>query len=250
MDIKSKFIKLNDLDIEYFDEGEGEDFLLLHGGGGSFRSYLNFIDELSNKYHVWAPSLPGAGKSSKLPLSWRFDKYADVIKGFIDYHNINPIIAGHSFGGAVAIKSKSMYPDNFKALILISSAGVKHKKPMKIIFKVAKWMAFELKKKDKRKNDKIFIQETELNLKKHKIDLLRIGRLFCKLDLTKDLKSIKDRIIVLWGVNDDTLEYSDFIKICNAVVDEDAVLVEGDHGFVTDDYKNVAKIINAKLNEK
>ncbi|MCA9383381.1 alpha/beta hydrolase, partial [Candidatus Dojkabacteria bacterium] len=121
--------KINNNKIEYIVKGSGDPLLFIHGGTVSYRTYLPFIDKLSEKFQVYALSLPGAGRSSSIPLRWNHLDYGHLVNSFVQEHEIKPIIAGHSYGGAVSVISKALYPESFEKVILFAPAGIPVKTP-------------------------------------------------------------------------------------------------------------------------
>ena len=59
-----KLIHLQNNIVSYYDKGEGEIVILLHGFGEDKSIWENQIFYLQNKYRVIAPDLPGVGKST------------------------------------------------------------------------------------------------------------------------------------------------------------------------------------------
>lgn len=62
------FIDIDGLKINYIDEGEGKNVLLLHGWGGSIQTMMPIFNVLKDRFRVVTLDLPGFGKSS-LPRS-------------------------------------------------------------------------------------------------------------------------------------------------------------------------------------
>ena len=64
--IQSKKVAVDGLNVHYFTAGQGDPLVVIHGGGGDARTWLNNISALSAKYTVYAPNLPGYGGSQPL----------------------------------------------------------------------------------------------------------------------------------------------------------------------------------------
>ncbi len=65
-EIQGKTIKVDGRDVHYYTAGHGEPLVVIHGGGGDARTWGKNIIELSEKYTVYAPDLPGYGGSQPL----------------------------------------------------------------------------------------------------------------------------------------------------------------------------------------
>lgn len=239
----AKFIQLDDVTIEYLVDGEGEDLLFLHGGCGSFRAYTRVLPDLAKSYRIWAVSLPGAGKSSKLSQNWRFKDYSEVVYKFVKKVGIKPVIAGHSFGGAVSIITKANYPNSFRNLVLISSAGIKHKKPNKIIFRVIVYpfIIFVPSIFDEQK--RLLLQDVYVNLKYHPFDMIKIAKMFKKLDLSKNLKKIDDKTLLIWGREDKSVPVYYLDEFKKYLSNKKVYILEGDHGFLYNHGTRIAEIL-------
>ena len=127
------FIDINDLRINYIDEGEDNGrgiILLLHGWGSNITLFKNIIDMLSPHMRVVAPDMAGFGESDEPKKPWCVDDYVDFIGTFCKKLGIVPtVVLGHSFGGRVIIKAVTrekpvLTPEK---IILTDSAGIKPK---------------------------------------------------------------------------------------------------------------------------
>ena len=117
----------NGINIYYEKYGCGKPIIFLHGWGCSLGVFKHVVSEVKNKYEVFLIDLPGFGKSSNLEIPLDVKEVTKVFKDFISKHNIiNPILIGHSYGGRILIEYASSSL-NIDKLILIDSAGIKHK---------------------------------------------------------------------------------------------------------------------------
>lgn len=107
-------------------KGEGEPVILIHGGGSWLYSYRNNIEELSEKYKVFAVDMPGHGYTTlKTDVKYDLDTYADFLKEFLESQNINKAnIVGHSWGGGWSIYFTEKYPEMVDKLVLLDSSGL------------------------------------------------------------------------------------------------------------------------------
>jgi len=240
---KIKSVKIKDFQIEYILLGKGEDLLFLHGGCGSFRAYEKFLYDLSKHYCIWAMSLPGAGKSSKLHRNWNFNIYPEIVYEFVKKNNIKPLIAGHSFGGAVSINAKAKYPSAFKNLILISSAGVKHKTPNRTILRVMSYpfkiilpSIYDIPKRQ-------FLKDVVINLYYHPFDMLKIAHMFKELDLKDIMRNIDEEVLLIWGKDDKSVSTSYIKEFKRYLKDTNVYIFRGDHGFLYNQGDKIANII-------
>ena len=105
-------LQLHQNEISYYNEGDGDIIVLLHGFGEDKNIWQNQLHYLKTKYQIIVPDLPGSGNSSLLKgENISIENYADWLFEFI--HHIVPsqqkiILLGHSKGFRIFIsKSKS-----------------------------------------------------------------------------------------------------------------------------------------------
>ncbi len=129
---------INDVKINYFVKGEGDEVLfILHGWGANCDMFNNLADVCAKKYKVVALDFPGFGLSDEPPTAWNLDDYAEFTETFINGFEPKTIhLLGHSFGGRVIIKLLAQRKMNAKKVILTDSAGVLPKRTFKYKFKV------------------------------------------------------------------------------------------------------------------
>lgn len=113
--------------ISLMEAGEGDPLLFLHGWGLTPRAYAKGITRLTSAgVRVLAPCLPGFGGSTAPGLreiTMRY--YAARIGRLLDVLGVEqPVfVAGHSFGGGVAIQLATDRPERVRALTLVNSVG-------------------------------------------------------------------------------------------------------------------------------
>ncbi|MDP6507491.1 MAG: alpha/beta hydrolase [Chloroflexota bacterium] len=98
------YIPLENVGLHYLEWGDnGPHVLVLHGATSMAVNHAWFIEELFPNCHVWAPDHRGHGQSSRAD-SYDIDEFADDTAQFIDAMGIkNPLVLGHSLGGAISM---------------------------------------------------------------------------------------------------------------------------------------------------
>ncbi|MFH1401677.1 MAG: alpha/beta hydrolase [Parcubacteria group bacterium] len=123
MDYQENIFRYKNILIKYYERGLGEPILFLQGGGVSLNPYKKILVELSEKYHVIAPTLPFFYSLAVPKETWGFDEYGDFFSKFIKFLNLKELsVIGHSLGGGVALNLASKNKE-IKNLIVVDSAG-------------------------------------------------------------------------------------------------------------------------------
>jgi len=111
--------------VTYTVAGQGPALLLIHGLGGSRRTWDRFIDALADSYTVIAPDLPGHGDSDAPPGDYSLGAHASVLRDLalaLGHRRFTAV--GHSLGGGIALQTAYQFPERVDRLILISSGGL------------------------------------------------------------------------------------------------------------------------------
>lgn len=110
--------------VRYYEGGSGTPLVFLHGAGGLDMD-LSFLDALAQRFHVYAPLVPGYGDSEECPelrdmLDFTLHTW-DVVSalGLKD-----PVLAGFSMGGMIASEMAAIAPNDVSRLALIAPAGL------------------------------------------------------------------------------------------------------------------------------
>ena len=120
-------ITVDDSDVELMEIGRGDPLLFLHGWGLSPRSYDQALTRLCGAgIRVIAPCLPGFGGSQGPALRRiTLPEYARRVARLLDVLALEKpaFVAGHSFGGGVALQLATDRPDLIRSVTLINSVG-------------------------------------------------------------------------------------------------------------------------------
>lgn len=118
-------IILNNLAVEYRDEGNGPVVLLLHGWKDDLHTYNELIPALGSGFRTVRLDFPGFGGSESPKHAWSTRDYARFVADFCSKLGIRPdVIVGHSFGGRVLLRGLTDGLFTLQKVILIASAGL------------------------------------------------------------------------------------------------------------------------------
>ena len=120
-----KHIDVGSVRARYWELGEGDPILLIHGLGASAETWQDTLPVLARTHHVYAVDLVGFGYSDKPAAKYSVDYLVDFIRGFVDVSGLEQVaLVGHSLGGALALRLAILYPDRVTRLVLVDSAGL------------------------------------------------------------------------------------------------------------------------------
>jgi len=108
-----EIVQVNGRNVHVIIRGQGPDLVLIHGAGSNARDIaLALADKLEDRYRIFIPDRPGHGWTDRDPtLKGAFNTRAEtpadqaaLLSAAVQLLGAkSPIVAGHSFGGAVAM---------------------------------------------------------------------------------------------------------------------------------------------------
>lgn len=121
---RSRFVilKSSSLPAHVLDAGAGLPVLLIHGGGDYAASWAPLLAPLQQKFHTFAPDLPGCGLTYR--IDYRGMPFRKAAEGFVG-EMMNALqlkeaaLIGHSLGGYFALAFALTYPDCVTKLVLL-----------------------------------------------------------------------------------------------------------------------------------
>jgi pimeloyl-ACP methyl ester carboxylesterase len=91
--------------LNYLRRGSGAPVVLVHGLGGSWRSWGTVLDDLATRREVVAPDLPGFGDSAPLVGEVSIATLTDALEGFLDEHDLRDAdLVGSSMGARMVLE--------------------------------------------------------------------------------------------------------------------------------------------------
>ncbi|WP_265110161.1 alpha/beta fold hydrolase [Halosolutus halophilus] len=93
------------MEMHHIRRGTGEPLLLVHGLGGSWRTWTPVLDELAAEREVIAVDLPGHGETPPLFGEVSIDTLAGAVTSFLDAHDLEGVdVVGNSMGGRLVLE--------------------------------------------------------------------------------------------------------------------------------------------------
>jgi pimeloyl-ACP methyl ester carboxylesterase len=111
--------------IAYSTVGSGEPVLLVHGLGGTGRTWRHLVATLAETHLVIAPDLPGHGGSDAPAGDYSLGAHAAALRDLLVALGLSTAtLVGHSLGGGVAMQFAYQFPERTDRLALVSSGGL------------------------------------------------------------------------------------------------------------------------------
>jgi pimeloyl-ACP methyl ester carboxylesterase len=119
-----RFVEVDGTRVHYIDEGEGPAVVLIHGSGGNLNDWtFDMVGRLRDRYRVIAFDRPGLGYTDTLGDDASITDQARLLADAATAIGVeDPLVVGHSFGGAVAVAWGVERPDVLAGLVVLAGA--------------------------------------------------------------------------------------------------------------------------------
>lgn len=118
---------LNGGRLFHLESGSGPPLVVLQGAGGGAANWYRLLGQLAVHRRVLAPELPGFGLSDSIvPRPPLAEQAASVLEAWLKVHiGATPFdLVTTSFGGLVALRLASRFPEQLQRLVLLNSTGL------------------------------------------------------------------------------------------------------------------------------
>ena len=203
-------ININNTEIDYTVRGDGKPVLLLHGWGSNKEVYKSIIDQLCDRFKVYALDFPGCGESELPAQPLVLEDYEKLVLDFCEKFDIkNPILMGHSHGGRVILSLLGNRLMTADKVVLFDSAGVVIKKSFKVRAKIKTFKAlkkclalplFDNEREDILKRAQKFFGSADYAAAPQVMRQTMVN--VVNRDLTPILQNIDCPVLLIWGEND------------------------------------------------
>ncbi len=224
--------------MEYFsttNSKKSETLVFLHGWGGSWASWSPILERLKEDFNLFAFDLPGFG-NQPIQIPYHLDNYVDFVINLLKTRKIkNPILIGHSFGGAVITKIAADQKYRLNKIILVDAAAIRHpyspRQLMTIntVSSIKKILSLPIIKTILPPIQKIYYkathqQDSDYATLKDQPILQKTFQNLIQHDLSKILHRIKVPTLVIWGENDLSTPLADGQKI-NSLIPRSKIII-------------------------
>ncbi len=235
-------IKINDVNVNYIQYGEGKDILLLHGWGQNIQMMQPIGDSFSNRCRITIIDFPGFGQSDEPTIPWTIDDYSNMLEEFVKEVGIKkPIIMGHSFGGRVAIRYSAY--NSIEKLVLFGSPCIRLDKELTLstrilkrlkklpgMDKIGEYMKKYIGSRDYKSASPI-MRQTLVNVVNE--------------DLSEYAKDIEEATLLIWGENDEEAPVEEAKLLEGIMVDAALIILPGTHYAYLENFPRVVSILDS-----
>jgi pimeloyl-ACP methyl ester carboxylesterase len=123
---KENFLDIGKIRVRYVEAGTGPVVVMIHGNAGSVDDYdFKSLGQLCGDHRVIAVDRPGHGKSDRpdgTDATLQVQTHL-LHETLVQLGVKQPVIVGHSWGGALALAYAVMYPNEVSAIVLLAPAA-------------------------------------------------------------------------------------------------------------------------------
>ena len=136
------FVTVGNTKLRYVDSGSGRPVVMIHGNPGDLHDFeFGTLDLLARNYHAIAFDLPGHGLSKmSRQAKGTIQEQAVILHQALTALGVkDPILVGHSWGGAIALAYALLYPHDISALVLLAPAAYsdhRHDAPIAFLLRI------------------------------------------------------------------------------------------------------------------
>lgn len=108
--------------ISYFEKGQGDTIVLLHGFLENKSIWGPFVNALAGRFHVVTIDLPGHGESESLGPVNEISAMAGAVHNILSSLKVEKaLMVGHSMGGYVSLAFAELFHKQTAGLVLFHS---------------------------------------------------------------------------------------------------------------------------------
>lgn len=124
--VSSGFIELGSLRVHHTCGGRGSPVVFIHGLGSSgYMEWRHNLDAIAAHHRVFAPDLPGYGRTDKPRARYTVPYFARFIRRYMEDRGLrSAVIVGASLGGGIALELALEEPSLVRKLVLVNTLGL------------------------------------------------------------------------------------------------------------------------------
>jgi pimeloyl-ACP methyl ester carboxylesterase len=126
--VHSRYTEAGPYRLRYLESGSGPPLLLVHGlASNAAQDWGRLVAPLARNYHVYAPDLPGFGRSERpANADYSIPMQVEAVRAFLGSVGVpRARVAGLSMGGWIAARLAGEHPELVERLVLVDAAGMR-----------------------------------------------------------------------------------------------------------------------------
>lgn len=244
-------MQVEGIDVHESVLGEGSPLLFLHGWGVGHDSYLPLLQRLAETHTVFAPDLPGFGKTPEPSEPWDVVRYADFVVAYCRAKGLSePVCIGHSNGGRVLLRLLSRDDPGIAPprMVLFDAAGLRRKHGLTYYLKVYTYKAWKLFLKPFPKALELYRSKKGSADYRAASPLMKatMSKLLSE-DLGAALPKIRVSTLLVWGEDDTATPLSDGKRMARDIPDAGLAVIPGGHWAFMERLPHTMRILDSFL---
>ena len=124
--VRTGFIDLCQMRVHHMHGGRGTPVVFVHGLGSSgYMEWRRNLEPASLRHRVFAPDLPGYGRTDKPRVRYTIPYFAQFIERYIEDRGLRSVaLVGTSLGGRIALEVALEAPRLVRKLVLVNTLGL------------------------------------------------------------------------------------------------------------------------------
>jgi pimeloyl-ACP methyl ester carboxylesterase len=126
--VRSAHVQAGPYRLRYLEAGSGPPLVLVHGlGSNAAQDWGRLIAPLGRSLHVYAPDLPGFGRSERPGTAdYSIPMQVDAVRAFMQALGLGRArVAGISMGGWIVSRLAGEHPAMVERLVVVAAAGMR-----------------------------------------------------------------------------------------------------------------------------
>src|SRR5256886_4259991 len=124
--MQSGFVDMGSLRVHHMHGGRGSAVVFVHGLGSSgYMEWRQNLEATAARHRVFAPDLPGYGRTDKPRVRYSIPYFARFIRRYIEDRGLrSAVLVGTSLGGRIALEGALEQPRLLRKLVLVNTLGL------------------------------------------------------------------------------------------------------------------------------
>jgi pimeloyl-ACP methyl ester carboxylesterase len=126
--VRSRDVQAGPYRLRVLEAGSGPPLVLIHGlGSSAMQDWGRLVAPLGRRYHVYAPDLPGFGRSERpRDADYGVPMQAEAVRSFMAAVGLSRArVAGISMGGWIVARLAGEHPELVERLVVVAPAGMR-----------------------------------------------------------------------------------------------------------------------------